>query len=806
MMAVFLRGLLDGFRRSSVDTSNPYRVLEVKPEDHVHCSIISREDCLVLYLNKENLLYETVLHQGLTCSNPNVAYSLHRTTDQLEAEIVYLKLREKIPVTVTLFPEMLTKDTIQELCDIIRKNPGWTLTHIIAHFGQVESFKNDVIISNINETCKETMVTPLHIAIKGQHLSLVQTLVAMDARLDILDKEGNSVYHYAAITNKEIIQALALKPNIGIINLRNDNGHTPLHLACLNDKPECVKELLRSGADVNIAGTDDGVPLQCAVEISSASCAKEIIDMYPNQLHAKDMKNGGTPLHWAKSSQCLEALIELGCKLDSKNFQGDTALHIMIQHNRLSCVMALLSHGANPNLAGVDGNTPLHLAVKSGDIILVQALIVFGANINAVNNYGETPRHLVAKLKSFQKELLYVLHAVGAKRCPLEQEDCFDGCSNTGTFDGIKPEKCNTSPIPKLYDELIGATAVIAALKSKKKHFSRNECRDETDKCETNKRCRVLCLDGGGIRGLVLIQMLSVIESIMNFPIINCFDWIAGTSTGGILALALSVGKTVSECRCLYFRLKDKVFVGTRPYASENLEKFLQSEFGENTRMSEIKYPRVMVTGVLADRHPADLHIFRNYDPPFKIEDQASQFKIPPSPEEQLVWRAARSTGAAPTYFRSSGRFIDGGLIANNPTLDALTEIHQCNKFSGDKYRIEVVVSLGTGKLPVVPVNTIDVFRPDSFWGVARMAMGASALGQLLVDQATQSDGRVVDRAQAWCSMISVPYFRLNPPLSDNVALDETDTKILVRMLWEVTVYMHNKKEELEGLTSLLLP
>lgn len=46
---------------------------------------------------------------------------------------------------------------------------------------------------------------------------------------------------------------------------------------------------------------------------------------------------------------------------------------------------------------------------------------------------------------------------------------------------------------------------------------------------------------------------------------------------------------------------------------------------------------------------------------------------------EQLVWETARSTGAAPTYFRAFGRFMDGGLISNNPTLDMLTEIHEYN-------------------------------------------------------------------------------------------------------------------------------
>lgn len=53
----------------------------------------------------------------------------------------------------------------------------------------------------------------------------------------------------------------------------------------------------------------------------------------------------------------------------------------------------------------------------------------------------------------------------------------------------------------------------------------------------------------------------------------------------------------------------------------------------------------------------------------------------PPSPPlDQLVWRAARSSGAAPTYFRPNGRFLDGGLLANNPTLDAMTEIHEYNQ------------------------------------------------------------------------------------------------------------------------------
>lgn len=63
-------------------------------------------------------------------------------------------------------------------------------------------------------------------------------------------------------------------------------------------------------------------------------------------------------------------------------------------------------------------------------------------------------------------------------------------------------------------------------------------------------------------------------------------------------------------------------------------------------------------------------------------------------PPDQLVWRAARCSGAAPTYFRPIGRFLDGGLLANNPTLDAMAEIHEYNKTLIKKVR-EVLALTG---------------------------------------------------------------------------------------------------------------
>lgn len=100
----------------------------------------------------------------------------------------------------------------------------------------------------------------------------------------------------------------------------------------------------------------------------------------------------------------------------------------------------------------------------------------------------------------------------------------------------------------------------------------------------------------------------------------------------------------------------------------------------------------------IADQFPPEMHVFRNY------ESAESILGDPVEENDPYIWYVARSSGAAPTYFTSCDKYLDGGLISNNPTLDTLTEISQLNaayKASGQyhkQFEIEVVVSMGTGK------------------------------------------------------------------------------------------------------------
>ncbi|KAI8426055.1 hypothetical protein MSG28_005021 [Choristoneura fumiferana] len=264
------------------------------------------------------------------------------------------------------------------------------------------------------------------------------------------------------------LQTLASK-TAATLNVYNKQGYTPLHMACLANAPDCVRALLLAGAD-------------------------------------QDMKYGGTPLHWSTSREVIEALVDKNCDINSLNFDGRTALHIMVLRGRLDCATALLSRGADHSITDNEGNTPLHLAVKQTNISIVEALIIFGVDLEALNNAGYTARHLMF-------------------------------CRSSGVRAGLLPTRgLQRGPPPH----------------------------------RAPLRHALLCLDGGGIRGLVLVQILINLEAAIGRPIIHCFDWVAGTSTGGILALALASGKTLRECQRLYFRMKEYAFVGLNPLSKVN--------------------------------------------------------------------------------------------------------------------------------------------------------------------------------------------------------------------------------------------
>ncbi|XP_033480570.2 85/88 kDa calcium-independent phospholipase A2 isoform X3 [Epinephelus lanceolatus] len=777
----FLGRLLDTVSSVSTLFTNPYRVRDVPLADYAGGGkiLLKEEGRMILYRNTQCQSWDCLL---MCPETPNVTLRLFQVASEEDAMNWFPQYALKLRPFYETLP--LKAETAQPIVDCIRSHPDWSSAHIAVETGLRECLKHNYVQSQINAR-NASGQTPLHRACeRGDSACVKELLEESQARTDIKDCNGETPMHCAAKQDTSaIIQIMCSRLCPGVNEL-NSNGETPLHVACRLGRVDAVKALLEGGAKCDVKG-GTGYAIHSAMKYSEKGCVEEILKADPGQLHAEDSMYGGTPLHWSKTAEMCRLLLEHGCAVNYLSKTGESPLHILTKKGRFEAAMVLLTHGANANLKGQDGNTALHLAMKKDHIELIKALIVFGADVEIHNDLGETPGLIAARTSKGFEDIMYMGAAVSA--------------------------------------------------------MSRGKSEVDGPRMEKKKMDRLLCLDGGGIKGLVLIQMLIALEREAGRPTRELFDWVAGTSTGGILALAIIHGKSMEYLRCLYFRMKEQVFRGSRPYESAPLEDFLKKEFGENTKMTDVRYPRVMVTSVLADRHPGELHIFRNYDPPsvhreppyattatFKPlttpqgwEDEdvliVGYTEEPPrkrrkvTDEEQLVWRAARSSGAAPTYFRPMGRFLDGGLLANNPTLDAMSEIHQYNKalkvegHGNEVKKLGIVVSLGTGKPPQVVVSSVDVFRPSNPLELAKSFVGAKELGKMLVDCCTDSDGCAVDRAAAWCEMIDTIYHRLSPQLSQEVMLDEVSDAVLVDMLWETQMYLYEKREKLQSLAKVLL-
>ncbi|XP_071208091.1 85/88 kDa calcium-independent phospholipase A2-like isoform X4 [Salvelinus alpinus] len=778
----FLRGVMETVSAVSNLFSNPYRVREVPLSEYSGGGKVKlkEEGRMVLYKNTPCQSWDCLLKCPDT---PTVALRLFQVNSEEDAMNWFPQYALKLRPFYETLP-LPKPEAVQPIVDCLRNHADWSSAHIAVDTGLRECLKHNHVQSQINARDGAGQ-TPLHLACERGEVACVRELLEeCQARTDIKDKNGETPMHCAAKQDSAtIIQALCSRMCAGVNEL-NGAGETPLHVSCRLGRVEAVNALLGGGARCDIIG-GSGYPIHAAMKYSEKGCAEAVLDADPGQLQVEDAVYGGTPLHWCKTAEMCRTLLERGCLVNYLSKTGESALHVLTKRGRFDASMVLLTHGGEPNLKGQDGNTALHLAMKMDHMELIKALIVFGADVEMHNDLGETPGLIAARTSKGFEDIMHVAAAVGA--------------------------------------------------------MSRG--REEVDGFKTGRRKidRLLCLDGGGIKGLVLIQLLIALEKEAGRPIKELFDWVSGTSTGGILALAITHGKDMEYLRCLYFRMKEQVFKGSRPYESAPLEDFLKKEFGENTMMTDVRHPRVMVTSVLADRHPGELHLFRNYDPPslprerpyaatanflpltipqgWEDEDvlivgytqEPAKKRRKVTDQEQVVWRAARSSGAAPTYFRPMGRFLDGGLLANNPTLDAMTEIHQYNKSlkaegrGSEVQRLGVVVSLGTGKPPQVVVNSVDVFRPSNPLELAKSFVGAKELGKMLVDCCTDSDGCAVDRARSWCEMTDTVYNRLSPQLSQEVMLDEVSDAVLVDMLWETQMYLYEQRENIQLLAQQLL-
>ncbi|GFS11115.1 85/88 kDa calcium-independent phospholipase A2-like [Elysia marginata] len=602
-MAAFLKNLASGFNdivNAAQAKISPNTVQVTTPEKLIGTSVVKQSGCLTLHRREG-----AISTLECTVSRPEVStkmFSLFRYTTVVEAETLFNSFVSTVAPIVSTGLISLQDDVLQSLCDCVREHPLWTSAHIAAYLGHTAVLKCPGILENADRPSGMHQRTPLMVALMGKQAPAIEELLRLGANLSKKDKSGDTAYHYAVLNSCSPIVALLVDyDKEGAINWLNGKGESALLMACQRKMHEATESLLGAGADPRIAAADC-LPIHAAVKACDMKSVEAIVKLYPGQANAKDFKYGGTPIHWAENAESIQKLSFFGCSPNMLNNEGNAPLHVMMQKSRRECMMALLCHGADCNIKDAVGETVLHKAIKNDDLELVRQFVVFGADVNLPTNDGQTPRHLASvskgkSNKSFfgsskdnRETILYLLHVSGANRCPKTAKGCLKGCVAEGSYNGT-PDQTMAALMKldsvALFDEQLMANVVHSVHSPQ----SQGAVIDMVDS-PMSAGDRVLCLDGGGIKGLVLIQILMEIENAVGRPIKDCFDWIGGTSTGAILALGIAKGISLQYLKGIYVRLKDEVFKGTRPYETAPFEALLRREFGETAVMAEIKKPK----------------------------------------------------------------------------------------------------------------------------------------------------------------------------------------------------------------------
>jgi uncharacterized protein len=233
----------------------------------------------------------------------------------------------------------------------------------------------------------------------------------------------------------------------------------------------------------------------------------------------------------------------------------------------------------------------------------------------------------------------------------------------------------------------------------------------------------LLALDGGGIRGLITVEVLREIEDQLRgnrgdeFRLSDEFDYIAGTSTGAIIATCLSWGMSVADIRAFYrdsvTAMFDKASLLRRfrsKFEDEQLAAKLKEVIGADTRLGTDRLQTLLLIVMRNETTDSPWPLSNNPHAKYNL-DQRRQDGLACN-LDLLLWQLVRASTAAPTYFPPEaiqaggpGAFmmVDGGVtVYNNPAflvfLMATVEPYNLSWTAGKDQML--VVSIGTGTSP----------------------------------------------------------------------------------------------------------
>ncbi|KAH8824393.1 acyl transferase/acyl hydrolase/lysophospholipase [Flagelloscypha sp. PMI_526] len=280
---------------------------------------------------------------------------------------------------------------------------------------------------------------------------------------------------------------------------------------------------------------------------------------------------------------------------------------------------------------------------------------------------------------------------------------------------------------------------------------------------------KILCLDGGGVRGLIEILVLEEILERLAFDLnrdlkpCDVFDIIVGTGTGGLVAvlfgrLGLSIQQAVDVYCDIFRAVADEDTVDKKTRRFEKKVKEIVERFTKNseTKMFSADSPSKTILCAMPAHNLPHLRIFRSY------RARTNQCI------DCAIWEATRATTTMPSIFSDieiargfqHDLFVDGGLRCHNPTMELMKELE-------DNFRdseLACIVSIGAGKPAVA--------SPDYAASSSQSSMDKTLLAVAIdCEKTAEAASKHFEAAREKGAGGSVPYWRFNtePGIQGNV-------------------------------------